>query len=208
MSSARVALIASMLVGCGAPQANAARTGPALCADTPRTHVHYNFGRDVQEDPDCWRAGLPVVACDSPVHPEVIGLWGLAGGSFQARLLYDGCCVTFHDTDLLRMTPTTAMMAESLTFGRPANVGAANRTRTVWEGDTLFSDSHLGRVAVARHEVIEGSGRLVFIDADRREHQVVRFEPQEQCIDEDTRDVLCARLVVPGETPSADTCPP
>lgn len=112
--------------------------------------------------------------------------------------------MTFYDTGLLRMTPTIAMMSEFVTYGRPANVGPANRTQAVWDGDTLMSDSHLGRLPVARREVgADGAARLVFIDLDLREHDLARFE-REHCVDEDTRDVLCARLIVPGGSAPAE----
>lgn len=194
-------VLLAVVAGCGTPQRSATAatpTWPNLCVQTPRSHAHHHFGTEVEEDPDCWRAHWPVRACESPAHPEVIGLWGLADGSFDGRLLYDGCCVTFYDTGSLRMTPTVAMMAEALTLGRPANVGAANRTHAVWDGDTLFSDSHLGLLPVARREVGEdGTARLLFVDADHREQRVVRFQ-REHCVDEATRDVLCARAIVPG----------
>ncbi len=132
-----------VLTGCGIPHPAVTTTEPSwpsLCAGEPDAHTSH----DPPEAPDCWRAHFPVRPCDAPVHPELIGLWGLGGSRFEGRLIYDGCCVTFYDTGLRRMTPTLDMASELATYGRPANVGAANRTQAEWDGDTLSSDSHLG----------------------------------------------------------------
>lgn len=188
----------ALLVGCGVPGPTVTTTEPAwpeLCPGEPRAHA---FGHE-SEDPECWRAHFPVRPCEAPVHPEMVGLWGLDGRTFEGRLLYDGCCVTFHDTSR-RMFPTLDMAAELVTYGRAANVGAANRAQAVWDGDTLRSDSHLGLIEVGRRIVQDGAARLVFVDrvhGERRERGLVRFQHQ-HCIDEPTRDILCARLIVPG----------
>ncbi len=203
-----------VLTGCGMPHAAVMTpepSWPALCAGEPDAHTSH----DPPEDPDCWRAHFPVHPCDAPVHPELIGLWGLGGSRFEGRLIYDGCCVTFYDTGLRRMTPTLDMASELATYGRPANVGAANRTQAEWDGDTLSSDSHLGTIAVG-HRVLEdglladglledGTAGLTFLD-DRRsepaEQRLVRFQ-RHDCIDEPTRDLLCARFDRPGRDTGA-----
>lgn len=105
------------------------------------------------------------------------------------------------------MHPTLEGMAEWSTYGRPANVGAANRTKAIRAGDTLLTDSHLGVFPVARREVDEdGTARLVFIDPGREETPAVRFGP-EHCVDPEMRDLLCARLRVPSRNaPTTGAC--
>ena len=125
----------------------------------------------------------------------MIGLWGVSAGGWDAKLLYDGCCVTVQDA---RMTTTTAMMQEQLLYGRPANVGLANRARAAWDGDRLLSVSHLRerQPVVARRELAaDGSATLVLVEGGV-EQRLTRFAPP-WCVDHDTRDMLCARLVVP-----------
>lgn len=190
--------LSTLLVACGGQPLATSAAGPEWPEPCPGERPHTSD--HATEDPDCWRAHFPVRSCDSPLHPELVGLWGAGGATFEGRLLYDGCCVTFHDTALLRMTPTLDMGAELVTYGRAANVGAANRTQAVWDGDMMISDSHLARTAVGRRVIEGGATGLRFLDhrpAEPPEVSLVRFE-RPYCVDEATRDLLCARLIVRG----------
>lgn len=132
--------------------------------------------------------------CDDPAHPEIVGLWGaVEDGRWRAKLLYDGCCVTFQE---LVLRPTMPMMQETTHHGRPTNVGLAWRTQAGWDGDRLLSWSHLfgaDHAVAIRTLGNDGTGELALVEGDRR-IALTRYDPSD-CIDEETRDVLCTRLV-------------
>lgn len=193
-------LVLLVAAGCGAPEQRDAQPAtpgwPELC---------WRAAHGLPEDTDCWRPHFPVRPCDTPTHPEVIGLWGheerYSGEEpgergFRPRILYDGCYVTIQD---LRMTLSIDMVREELQYQGPLNMGLANRTCAVWDGDFLLSISHLNarRPIVARRELTrDGTARLVFVEHGVPTEPLVRFQPP-YCIDLDTRDMLCVRSVLP-----------
>lgn len=143
-------LVASVLVaGCGASTATPSAITAELAEEGPAEA--------------CWRAHLPIEPCESPVHEELVGLWGhsaadSAGPSFRSELVYDGCHVTISfecpyagdglSSTMEEMTSRAIFSGEAeqrRARGIPEHEhhGTVHRTHALWRDGVLVSVSEV-----------------------------------------------------------------
>lgn len=183
------------LVGCGPQPANTS-TAPS---ELPRATL---------PGPDCWREYWPVRTCESPRHPERVGLWARRegpGDRFASAFVYDGC----HVAILYAWRSVVDLDHCAVTYGVDGGFGLrlANRTEAVWDGGDLWSESSLGSFFVARWtgEGFAWHGSMVVVRRGTSlAHELVERPTSEDLVrltdasdlDSNGRDLLCVRWVV------------
>jgi hypothetical protein len=202
----RLFIVSVLIAGCGA---STSATSPATSAEEGPADV-------------CWRAHLPVEPCDSPLHEELVGLWGHSandstGPSFRSELVYDGCHVTIsfecpYVGDGL--SSTMEEMVSRATFNGEAEQrrargiaehdhhGTIHRTHALWRDDVLVSVSEVSiELELARiRRTADGALTLEQRARDGRGVVLTRYRDHLP-LDGLGRQLLCPPEVVrrPGE---------